>query len=213
MRKKSITLLICVYAALCISYSVVSSAVAPYNDDLIPMVSQESSPTSSQSDSVTGSSSAVSESENSHSVDDNPSSDETDRETGNESVDTESSHEEELIADREPEEQNRYSDIGTDTSEEISNSYVSEDAGQEQSEDEEEYPEEISDSYVSEDDGQEQLEDEEEYQEDKPSLTDYLSGLRCSGCRHNCTLLSPRCMNGARKASQAESQYDQIYGA
>ena len=47
--------------------------------------------------------------------------------------------------------------------------------------------------------------------EEKPTLEDFLRGLRCSGCRHNCSLLSPRCMNGARKASQAESQYNEMY--
>ncbi len=66
------------------------------------------------------------------------------------------------------------------------------------------------------DDGQqyeEQTEEESEDEtvEDKPSLEEFLRGLRCSGCRHNCTLFSPRCMNGARKASQAESQYNEMY--
>ena len=54
--------------------------------------------------------------------------------------------------------------------------------------------------------------DEDEYSEEKPSLEEFLKGLRCSGCRHNCTLFSPRCMNGARKAGSAQSQYYQIYG-
>ena len=45
-----------------------------------------------------------------------------------------------------------------------------------------------------------------------PSLNEYLRGLRCSGCRHNCSLANPRCMNGARKASQAESDYYSLYG-
>ena len=64
----------------------------------------------------------------------------------------------------------------------------------------------------SEDESQEQIDDEDEYEEEKPSLQEFLRGLRCSGCRHNCSLLSPRCMNGARKASQAETQYYQTYG-
>lgn len=45
-----------------------------------------------------------------------------------------------------------------------------------------------------------------------PSLNEYLQGLRCNGCRHNCSLANPRCMNGARKASQAESEYYSLYG-
>lgn len=49
-------------------------------------------------------------------------------------------------------------------------------------------------------------------QPDAPSLDEYLKKLRCSGCRHNCSLASPRCMNGRRKASNAESEYYSIYG-
>ena len=45
-----------------------------------------------------------------------------------------------------------------------------------------------------------------------PTLEEFLKNLRCSGCRHNCFLSSPRCMNGARKASQAESEYHEMYG-
>lgn len=47
---------------------------------------------------------------------------------------------------------------------------------------------------------------------DVPTLDDYLRNLRCSGCRRNCSLANPRCMNGARKASQAESEYYSLYG-
>lgn len=97
--------------------------------------------------------------------------------------------EEDVLSDYEDEEQDTDFDIVTET------------------------PEQVIDSYYSEEDSQEQINDEDEYQEEKPSLADYLSGLRCSGCRHNCTLLSPRCMNGARKASQAESAYYATYGA
>ena len=49
-------------------------------------------------------------------------------------------------------------------------------------------------------------------QPDVPSLDEYLKKLRCSGCRHNCSLANPRCMNGRRKASSAESEYYSIYG-
>ena len=217
MRKKSITLLVCVYAALCISYSVVSSAIVPNNDDVSQLLSQETSKISSQSNlsdsssdtaakkpslSETVSSSAASKSESSKAVNSNTTSDENDNETEHietsdnslyesesSSADTGFYSEESITSDNEVEEQDLQPDIGTDT------------------------PEEITETYVSEDESQEQIEDEDEYQEEKPSLADYLSGLRCSGCRHNCSLLSPRCMNGARKANQAESQYYQIYGA
>ena len=49
-------------------------------------------------------------------------------------------------------------------------------------------------------------------QPDVPSLDEYLSKLRCGGCRRNCSLASPRCMNGRRKASSAESEYYSLYG-
>lgn len=57
-----------------------------------------------------------------------------------------------------------------------------------------------------------QIEPETEPVQNIPSLEEFLKNLRCSGCRHNCSLLSPRCMNGARKASQAESEYHEMYG-
>ena len=47
---------------------------------------------------------------------------------------------------------------------------------------------------------------------DPPSLSQFLSGLRCGGCRHNCCLLSPRCMKGRSKQQSATVQYTQTYG-
>ena len=46
---------------------------------------------------------------------------------------------------------------------------------------------------------------------DPPTLSQFLSALRCGGCRHNCCLLSPRCMKGRSKAQSATAQYTQIY--
>jgi len=46
-----------------------------------------------------------------------------------------------------------------------------------------------------------------------PTLQQFLSMMRCSGCRHNCSLLSPRCMKGRSKAQNAVSQYQQTYGS
>ena len=57
-----------------------------------------------------------------------------------------------------------------------------------------------------------QIEPETEPVQNIPTLEEFLKNLRCSGCRHNCFLFSPRCMNGARKASQAESEYHEMYG-
>ena len=45
-----------------------------------------------------------------------------------------------------------------------------------------------------------------------PTLEDYLRKLRCGGCGRNCSLLNPRCMRGARKESQAETEYYELYG-
>lgn len=45
-----------------------------------------------------------------------------------------------------------------------------------------------------------------------PTLDEYLSKLKCGGCRHGCSLLNPRCMRGARKQSSAESEYYSLYG-
>ena len=47
---------------------------------------------------------------------------------------------------------------------------------------------------------------------DPPTLSQFLSTLRCGGCRHNCCLLSPRCMKGRSKQQSATVQYAQTYG-
>ena len=48
---------------------------------------------------------------------------------------------------------------------------------------------------------------------DVPSLTQFLSSLICGGCRHNCPLVSPRCMKGRAKAESATVEYYETYGA
>ncbi len=45
-----------------------------------------------------------------------------------------------------------------------------------------------------------------------PTLSQYLSALRCGGCRHNCLLVSPRCMKGRTKAQSATVEYYETYG-
>ena len=47
---------------------------------------------------------------------------------------------------------------------------------------------------------------------DPPTLAQFLSAFRCGGCRHNCCLLSPRCMKGRTKMQNATAQYQQTYG-
>ena len=45
-----------------------------------------------------------------------------------------------------------------------------------------------------------------------PTLAQFLSTLRCGGCRHNCCLISPHCMKGRSKAQGATTEYQQTYG-
>lgn len=66
------------------------------------------------------------------------------------------------------------------------------------------------------DDGvEEEWQDEPEQQSggDVPSLSEFLSLMICGGCRHNCSLVSPRCMKGRSKAESATVEYYEIYGA
>lgn len=48
---------------------------------------------------------------------------------------------------------------------------------------------------------------------DVPTLSQFLSTLICGGCRHNCSLVSPRCMKGRAKAESATVEYYETYGA
>ena len=48
---------------------------------------------------------------------------------------------------------------------------------------------------------------------DVPTLSQYLSTMICGGCRHNCPLISPRCMKGRAKAESATVEYYETYGA
>ena len=53
--------------------------------------------------------------------------------------------------------------------------------------------------------------DPEPEPEETVSLDDYLGSLFCSGCGKHCSLLSPRCGRGQDQASQAMSEYYEIY--
>ena len=48
---------------------------------------------------------------------------------------------------------------------------------------------------------------------DVPTLEQFLQTLSCGGCRHNCLLISPRCMKGRAKAESATVEYYETYGA
>ncbi len=185
MRKKSITAFLCVYAALCISYCVASSAIVPDNDDLIAVTeSIQTEEASSEKSSLSSKKETSSESSNTESSDISSGNDIT-------VPDTEKSSDSDTALP-EPEENNEVT--------------IQDNA---ETEDSIESPEEIIQEYNNGQQYEEEIEEdsEDEIVEEKPTLEEFLRGLRCSGCRHNCTLLSPRCMNGARKASQAESQY------
>ena len=53
--------------------------------------------------------------------------------------------------------------------------------------------------------------DPEPEPEETVSLDDYLGSLFCSGCGKHCSLLSPRCGRGQDQASQATTEYYEIY--
>ena len=183
MRKKSITAFLCVYAALCISYCVASSVMVPGDKELIAeSAAVKTEETSSEKSK--SESSAVS-GENEISVPDTEESSERSTAMPEEIIIQDNNE----TGDDNGADEYHSLDKGSEPSEEIIQEY----------DDAEQYDEEL------------EQDSQDEIVEDKPSLEEYLSGLRCSGCRHNCTLLSPRCINGARKASQAESQYYQTY--
>ena len=72
----------------------------------------------------------------------------------------------------------------------------------------------IEDNESSENESDEELQPQQnESGGDVPSLTQFLSTLICGGCRHNCSLVSPRCMKGRAKAESATVEYYETYGA
>ena len=72
----------------------------------------------------------------------------------------------------------------------------------------------IEDNGLSEDEYDEELlPQQNESGGDVPSLSQFLSTLICGGCRHNCSLVSPRCMKGRAKAESATVEYYETYGA
>ena len=182
MRKRSITVFLSLYAALCIAYGVGSSVIMPYNSDIIAAVGQESSPTSylksDSKDNISETSKTESSVQKSNELNSSEPSVESSVNSIDEISETESSiQNEDRFISSEPE-----------------LSFI-----------ESNEPEQ-SEEQIEEDDG-------DEYAEEKLSLEEFLKSLRCSGCRHNCTLFSPRCMNGARKASQAQTQYYEMYNS
>lgn len=162
MRKRSITVFLSVYAALCIAYGVGSSVLMPDNSDIIAAVGHETSQVTQKANEFKSFEPVTESSTNdSHEI-----------------SETESSVQESNAFNfAEPE------------------------------------PSVIANNNIQQSEEQIEGDDGDEYAEEKPSLEEFLKSLRCSGCRHNCTLFSPRCMNGARKASQAETQYYQMYNA
>ncbi len=51
-----------------------------------------------------------------------------------------------------------------------------------------------------------------EEETEEMSLSEFLSTLRCDGCRKGCSLLSPRCTRGRANAQEATTEYYAIYG-
>ena len=72
----------------------------------------------------------------------------------------------------------------------------------------------IEDSEIPENESDEELlPQQNESGGDVPTLSQFLSTLICGGCRHNCSLVSPRCMKGRAKAESATVEYYETYGA
>ncbi len=216
MRKKSITAFVSIYAALCIAYGIAANgAVINDQEEFVNTeISQELPENSSfsvqqkDSEAKSDNSSSLSASEN-----------EENAAISNESEDNNAETIISEMPDSSTEQgENSFSDPDTESSneEEITQTYDNETQDEVQESIpgfQVEIPQEIIQSEISEEEYQEEIEEEDEIVQDKPTLEEFLRGLRCSGCRHNCSLLSPRCMNGARKVSQAESEYYQTYGA
>ena len=47
---------------------------------------------------------------------------------------------------------------------------------------------------------------------EKPTLSQFLSGMICGGCHRRCLLISPGCMRGQMKAENAMEEYYDTYG-
>ncbi|MEE1173266.1 MAG: hypothetical protein U0K87_13035 [Ruminococcus sp.] len=72
----------------------------------------------------------------------------------------------------------------------------------------------IEDSEIPENESDEELlPQQNESGGDVPTLSQFLSTMICGGCRHNCSLVSPRCMKGRAKAESATVEYYETYGA
>ncbi len=198
MRKESITAFVSIYAALCIAYGVIGTGAVINSFGQDDMISDETSRFSDNSSTSSAQeSSSVSKAESSAASDTESSAAVTE-------------YSEETESNNSPDESSYEGFYYENNDEESPASENEAEPSQIEPDIDSGLTEEIISGDISEDESQEQLEDE--YVQDKPTLEDFLRGLRCSGCRHNCSLLSPRCMNGARKASQAESEYYQTYG-
>ena len=82
------------------------------------------------------------------------------------------------------------------------------------------FTEAVQNEQISEDDRSTDNNYEEEWNNepenaggDVPTLEQFLQSMSCGGCRHNCLLISPRCMKGRAKAESATVEYYETYGA
>lgn len=77
----------------------------------------------------------------------------------------------------------------------------------------EESGEDIDESSNNGDDGSEtEITSSDNTQPEPPTLEEYLSRLRCTGCSRRCILTNPHCSKGVAKAATAEIEYYEIYG-
>ena len=60
--------------------------------------------------------------------------------------------------------------------------------------------------------GETQITSSDNTQKKPPTLEEYLSRLRCTGCSKRCVLTNPHCSKEEAKAATAETKYYEIYG-
>ncbi|MBQ1388199.1 MAG: hypothetical protein IIY78_01060 [Clostridia bacterium] len=232
MRRKSIITFIGIYIALCITYGFISSKVTPQvaeaENTSQATVSVEEKTSSafesdidtvkSESDEKTDIDKNTNNSSNANSVvdkynDNNSDTDmNIDKYTNNNDTDTSTDVGIDITVnietDSETNDYNDYDEIEPEEDINIFDNNENEINADIEENTSIEYNEQLEET---EQDSDEQIESEQEPEPEIPTLEEFLKNLRCSGCRHNCSLLSPRCMNGARKASQAGSEYYSMY--
>lgn len=99
-----------------------------------------------------------------------------------------------------------------DTMATINNAHTSSEKKKEDSEVATQSEEQATESIVAEDTSESDSAAVVESSGSDPTLDEYLSTLRCTGCGKACLLTSPRCNKGVEQQEQATNDYYSIYG-